>query len=31
MNNSFFCTSSIVEISVKPDELYQRYVFMDEY
>ena len=31
MNNSLFCTSSIVEISVKPDELYQRYVFMDEY
>ena len=31
MNNSFFCTSSIVKISVKPDELYQRYVFMDEY
>lgn len=31
MNNSFFCTSSIVEISVKTDELYQRYVFMDEY
>ena len=31
MNNSFFCTSSVVEISVKPDELYQRYVFMDEY
>ena len=31
MNNKIFCTSSIVEISVKPDELYQRYVFMDEY
>ena len=31
MNNSFFCTSSIVKISVKPDELYQRYVFMDYY
>ena len=31
MNNSLFCTSSIVEISVKTDELYQRYVFMDEY
>ena len=31
MNNSFFCTSNIVEILVKPDELYQRYVFMDEY
>ena len=31
MNNSFFCTSSIVKISVKSDELYQRYVFMDEY
>jgi hypothetical protein len=31
MNNSFFCTSSVVKISVKPDELYQRYVFMDEY
>lgn len=31
MNNSVFCTSNIVEISVKPDELYQRYVFMDEY
>ena len=31
MNNSVFCTSSVVEFSVKPDELYQRYVFMDEY
>lgn len=31
MNNSLFCTSSIVEFSVKTDELYQRYVFMDEY
>ena len=31
MNNSLFCTSSIIEISVNPDELYQRYVFMDEY
>lgn len=31
MNNSLFCTSSIVEFSVKPDELYQRYVFIDEY
>ena len=31
MNNNFFCTSSIVEISVKPDELYKRYVFVDEY
>lgn len=31
MNNSLICTSSIVEFSVKPDELYQRYVFMDEY
>ena len=31
MNNSLICTSSVVEISVKPDELYQRYVFMDEY
>lgn len=31
MNNSFFCTSSIAEISVKTDELYQRYVFMDYY
>ena len=31
MNNSVICTSSIVEISVKPDELYQRYVFMDYY
>lgn len=31
MNNRIFCTSSIVEISVTTDELYQRYVFMDEY
>jgi hypothetical protein len=31
MNNSLICTSSVVEISVKPDKLYQRYVFMDEY
>lgn len=31
MNNSVFCTSNIVEISVKTDELYQRYVFMDYY
>jgi hypothetical protein len=31
MNNDLICTSSVVEISVKPDELYQRYVFMDEY
>jgi hypothetical protein len=31
MNNCLICTSSVVEISVKPDELYQRYVFMDYY
>lgn len=31
MNNCLICTSSVVEISVKPDELYQRYVFIDEY
>ena len=31
MNNFLICTSSVVEISVKPDKLYQRYVFMDEY
>ena len=31
MNNSLICTSSVVEISVKPDELYKRYVFIDEY
>lgn len=31
MNNCLICTSSVVEFSVKPDELYQRYVFMDEY
>lgn len=31
MNNCLICTSSVVEISVKPDELYQRYIFMDEY
>ena len=31
MNNSLISTSSVVEISVKPDKLYQRYVFMDEY
>lgn len=31
MNNCLICTSSVVEISVKPDKLYQRYVFMDEY
>ncbi len=31
MNNCLICTSSVVEISVKPDELYQKYVFMDEY
>lgn len=31
MNNCLICTSSVVEISVAPDKLYQRYVFMDEY
>ena len=31
MNNCLICTSSVVEISVKPDEFYQRYVFIDEY
>ena len=31
MNNCLICTSSVVEISVKPDELYKRYVFIDEY
>lgn len=31
MNNSLFCTSSIFNFSVKTDELYKRYVFMDEY
>lgn len=31
MNNCLICTNSVVEISVKPDELYQRYVFMDYY
>ena len=31
MNNCLICTSSIVKFSVKPDELYQRYIFMDEY
>ena len=31
MNNSLICTSSIFKFSVKTDELYQRYVFMDEY
>ena len=31
MNNCLICTSSVVEISIKPDELYKRYVFMDEY
>ena len=31
MNNCLICTSSVVEISVKPDEFYQRYVFMDYY
>lgn len=31
MNKCIFCTSSIFKFSVKPDELYQRYVFMDEY
>ena len=31
MNNCLICTSSVVEISDKPDELYKRYVFMDEY
>lgn len=31
MNNCLFCTSSIFKFSAKPDELYQRYVFMDEY
>lgn len=31
MNNCLICTSSVVEISVKPNEFYQRYVFMDEY
>lgn len=31
MNNCLICTSSVVEISVTPDKLYQRYVFMDEY
>lgn len=31
MNNSLIFTSSVVEISVKTDELYKRYVFVDEY
>lgn len=31
MNNCLFCTSSIFKFSVTTDELYQRYVFMDEY
>ena len=31
MNNCLFCTSSIFKFSVKTDELYQRYIFMDEY
>ena len=31
MNNCLICTSSVVEISVKPEEFYQRYVFMDYY
>ena len=31
MNNTLFCTSSIFKFSVKTDELYQRYVFMDNY
>lgn len=31
MNNTLFCTSSIFNFSVKTDELYQRYVFMDNY
>jgi hypothetical protein len=31
MNNCLICTNSVVEISVKPDELYKRYVFIDEY
>ena len=31
MNNCLFCTSSIFNFSVKTDEFYQRYVFMDEY
>ena len=31
MNNCLFCTSSIFKFSVKTDELYKRYVFIDEY
>ena len=31
MNNCLFCTNSIFNFSVKTDELYQRYVFIDEY
>ena len=31
MNNCLFCTSSIFNFSVKTDEFYQRYVFIDEY
>lgn len=31
MNNSLFCTSSIFNFSVKTDELYKRYIFMDDY
>ena len=31
MNNCLFCTSSIFKFSVKTDEIYKRYVFMDEY
>ena len=31
MNNCLFCTSSIFNFSVKTDELYKRYVFIDEY
>ena len=31
MNNCLFCTNSIFNFSVKTDELYKRYVFMDEY
>ena len=31
MNNCLFCTNSIFNFSVKTDELYKRYVFLDEY
>ena len=31
MNNCLFCTNSIFNFSVKTEELYQRYVFIDEY